>query len=106
MKDSQHTDLKSDPTLTKLQAAASDLATQETQLMDQLESIQEKRKSLETVIDLFSETDIAITEPAPKAPEASVTEVKTPPPPSPSSPPLKPAKTAKKSKPKSTKRDS
>ncbi|NJL39751.1 MAG: hypothetical protein HC899_25650, partial [Leptolyngbyaceae cyanobacterium SM1_4_3] len=36
----------SDPTLTKLLEVDSDLATQETQLTEQLEALQQKRKGL------------------------------------------------------------
>lgn len=54
----------SDPTLTKLLEVDSDLATQETQLTEQLEALQQKRKGLQTVIGIFapgSETAVSNT---------------------------------------------
>jgi outer membrane biosynthesis protein TonB len=50
----------SNPTVVKLLEADAFLATTEAQLNAQLQSIQEKRKSLKTVIDLFAPTDTAI----------------------------------------------
>ncbi len=53
----------SNPTVTKLLEVDTELATQEAQLNAQLLSIQEKRRSLKTVIDLFAPTDTATTTP-------------------------------------------
>lgn len=47
----------SNPTVAKLLEVDTELATQEAQLSAQLQSIQEKRQSLKTVIDLFAPTD-------------------------------------------------
>lgn len=54
MQDSQGFDQISNSTLTKLLEVDSELAGQEGELLSQLESIQEKRKSLKTVISLFT----------------------------------------------------
>lgn len=51
----------SNPTVTKLLEVDAELATTEAQLNAQLQSLQEKRKSLKTVIDLFTPTDITTT---------------------------------------------
>ncbi|NJN59742.1 MAG: hypothetical protein HC879_20790 [Leptolyngbyaceae cyanobacterium SL_5_9] len=52
----------SDPTLTKLLEVDSDLATQETQLTEQLEALQQKRKGLQTVIGIFAPgSEIAVS---------------------------------------------
>lgn len=49
--------------IAKLLEVDTELATQEAQLSAQLLSIQEKRRSLKTVIDLFAPTDTATTTP-------------------------------------------
>lgn len=54
MQDSQGFDQISNSTLTKLLEVDSELAGQEGELLSQLESVQEKRKSLKTVISLFT----------------------------------------------------
>jgi hypothetical protein len=46
-------------TLAQLLDVYSQLSTQEAQLQEQLESIQQKRQSLQVVIDLFSKTEKA-----------------------------------------------
>ncbi len=51
----------SNPTISKLLEADADLAAQEVELSAQLQSIQEKRYSLKTVIDMFAPGDTAIT---------------------------------------------
>ncbi|WP_250126804.1 hypothetical protein [Chroococcidiopsis sp. CCMEE 29] len=63
----------SDPTVTKLLEADSELAAQEAQLSAQLESVQQKRRSLTSVISLFTVEDTttptaAATAPATAAP--------------------------------------
>ncbi len=55
--DSHPFDSTPDPTVAKLLEADAQLATQEADLSAQLQSIQEKRKSLKTVIDLFAPAD-------------------------------------------------
>ncbi len=50
----------SDPTVAKLLEADADLAVQEVELAAQLQSVQEKRHSLKTVINLFAPVDSAI----------------------------------------------
>jgi len=61
----------SDSTVAKLLEVEADLAAQEAQLNAQLISIQEKRRSLKTVIDMFAPGDVApaasVVTPAPKA---------------------------------------
>ena len=59
MPNSQNPTDTSNPTVAKLLEADAELATQEDQFSAQLQSIQEKRKSLKTVIDLFAPTDTA-----------------------------------------------
>lgn len=51
-----------DPTLVKLLEADSDLATQAAALASQMEALQEKRRSLKGVIQLFSPTSTSTTE--------------------------------------------
>lgn len=51
----------SNPTVAKLLEVDAELSTQELQLSVQLQSIQEKRHSLRTVIDLFAPTDTDTT---------------------------------------------
>lgn len=63
MPNSQNLSEPSNPTVAKLLEVDAELATQELQLSAQLQSIQEKRKSLRTVIDLFAPTDTATTTP-------------------------------------------
>lgn len=57
MYNSQTLDQTSDPTLSKLLEADSDLAAQAATLSTQLEAIQEKRRSLQAVISMFSSAD-------------------------------------------------
>jgi hypothetical protein len=59
MSNPQKTDQTNDPTLVKLLEADSDLAAQAAALTSQMEALKEKRRSLQTVIGLFSSTDIA-----------------------------------------------
>ena len=60
MPNSQNPDDISNATVAKLLEVDTQLATTEAQLSAQLKSIQEKRRSLKTVIDLFAPTDIAM----------------------------------------------
>ncbi len=53
----------SNPTIAKLLEADADLAAQEVKLNAQLTSVQEKRYSLKTVIDMFAPVDTAVTVP-------------------------------------------
>jgi hypothetical protein len=64
----------SNPTVAKLLEVDTELATQETELSAQLQSIQEKRLSLKTVIDLFAPTDTATATPIATLPETPVAE--------------------------------
>ncbi len=57
----QPADTISDPTVAKLLEVDSDLAHQEALLLAQLESIEEKRRSLKIVIDLFGDADTTTT---------------------------------------------
>ncbi len=57
MPDTKNIDLSSQSTLAKLQEVDSELAIQEAHLLSQLESLQEKRSSLKTVISLFTADD-------------------------------------------------
>lgn len=57
----QNFDQTSDSTLAKLLEVDSELVVQEEELLSQLESIQEKRRSLKTVISLFTEADTPAT---------------------------------------------
>ena len=61
--DSQGFDQTSNSTLAKLLEVDSELAVQEAELLSQLESIQEKRRSLKTVISLFAKPDTPATAP-------------------------------------------
>lgn len=61
MSNSQNSLDTSNPTVAKLLEVDAELATQELQLNAQLQSIQEKRRSLKTVIDLFAPTNTATT---------------------------------------------
>jgi hypothetical protein len=63
----------SKPTVDKLLEVDAELATQEVELSAQLQSIQEKRHSLRTVIDLFGPTDTATAIPA----QTPIAEVQT-----------------------------
>lgn len=74
MPNSQNPAATSNPTVAKLLEADTELATQELQLSAQLQSIQEKRKSLKTVIDLFAPTDTATATPIATPPETPVAE--------------------------------
>jgi hypothetical protein len=55
--DSQRFDQTSDPTLAKLLEVDSELAVQEAELLSQLAGVQEKRRSLKTVVSLFATVD-------------------------------------------------
>lgn len=59
MSNPQKTDQTNDPTLVKLLEADSDLAAQAAALTSQMEALKEKRRSLQTVIGLFSSTETA-----------------------------------------------
>jgi hypothetical protein len=61
--DSQGFDQTSNPTFAKLLEVDSELAVTEAQLFSQLESVQEKRRSLRTVINLFTTADTPATAP-------------------------------------------
>ena len=63
MPNSQTSSDTSNPTVAKLLEADTFLATTELQLNAQLQAIQEKRRSLTTVIDLFAPTDTATATP-------------------------------------------
>jgi len=55
--------LSANSTLTKLLEVDSQLAVQEAELLSQLESVQEKRQSLQTVVSLFTPLDTPATAP-------------------------------------------
>ncbi|MBW4637070.1 MAG: hypothetical protein KME05_02345 [Gloeocapsa sp. UFS-A4-WI-NPMV-4B04] len=74
MPNSQNPADTSNTTVTKLLEADAFLATQETHLSAQLQSLQEKRHSLKTVIDLFTLTDTATATPIATPPETPVAE--------------------------------
>lgn len=59
MPDFQNFDFKPNPTASKLLEVDSDLAAHEADLLAQLQSLKEKRKSLKTVIDMFAAADTA-----------------------------------------------
>lgn len=63
MSNSQNPLDTSNPTVDKLLEVDAELATQEAQLNAQLQSIQEKRLSLKTVVDLFTPTDTTTATP-------------------------------------------
>jgi hypothetical protein len=71
---SQNPSATSNPTVAKLLEVDTELATQETQLSAQLGSIQEKRRSLKTVVDLFATPDTATATPIATPPETPVAE--------------------------------
>ncbi|WP_250126345.1 hypothetical protein [Chroococcidiopsis sp. CCMEE 29] len=60
MPDSPRLDQISDPTIAKLLEVDAALASQEADLTAQLQSVQEKRKSLKSVIDMFAPADTTI----------------------------------------------
>lgn len=64
MSDSQSFEKTSNPTVIKLLEVDSELAVQEAELLFQLESVQEKRQSLRTVISLFTKADTPTSVPA------------------------------------------
>jgi len=68
----KNTDPASDPTLAKLLEVDSDLAAQKAQLVNQLQELQAKRKSLEVVVSLFTSND---TLAAPSTPSTGTTQV-------------------------------
>ena len=61
MPNSQDFDQAANSTLAKLLEVDSQLTVQEAELLSQMESVQEKRRSLKTVISLFAKTDAATT---------------------------------------------
>ncbi len=61
MPNSQDFDQTANSTLAKLLEVDAQLTVQEAELLSQLESVQEKRRSLKTVISLFTKTDTATT---------------------------------------------
>ena len=63
MADSQGFNQTSNSTLTKLLEVDSELAVQEAELLSQLESVQEKLRSLKTVISMFTKADTPATPP-------------------------------------------
>ena len=63
MPDFQDSDQTSNSTLTKLLEVDSELAIQEEELLSELKSVQEKRRSLKIVLSLFSEADTVKTVP-------------------------------------------
>lgn len=63
MPPAQDSDQTTESTLTKLLEVDSELAVTETQLLAQLESVQEKRRSLKTVLNLFTKVDTPATAP-------------------------------------------
>lgn len=73
MQNSSGSDQTSNSTAAKLLEVDSDLASVEVELLSQLESIQEKRRSLKTVLSLFTESanpKTALTEQPQNPPEA------------------------------------
>ncbi|NET35273.1 MAG: hypothetical protein F6K19_25135 [Cyanothece sp. SIO1E1] len=64
MQDSQPSNQESDSVLTKLLEVDSDLQTQVAELAVKLEAVQEKRKSLETVIGMFNSVGLVAAQPA------------------------------------------
>lgn len=66
--------ISTNPTITKLLEVDADLAATEVELNAQLQSIQEKRHSLKTVIDLFAPVDNATTKPVPTPAQTPVGE--------------------------------
>ncbi len=62
MQNSPNFSPSSNPTVAKLLEVEADLAAQEVELTAHLVSIQEKRHSLKTVIDMFAPGDVATTE--------------------------------------------
>ena len=61
MPDTQRFDQTSDSTLAKLLEVDSELAVQEADLLSQLADVQEKRRSLKTVVSLFTTADTPAT---------------------------------------------
>jgi hypothetical protein len=74
---SQNSSDTSNLTVAKLLEVDAELATQEAQLSAQLQSIQEKRHSLKTVIDLFAPTDTATATPIATPAQTPVAEEST-----------------------------
>ncbi|NJL39965.1 MAG: hypothetical protein HC840_31885 [Leptolyngbyaceae cyanobacterium RM2_2_4] len=62
MENFRETKRTNDPTLIKLLEADSDLATQAAALANQMEQLQEKRRSLQTVIKMFDSTSASAIE--------------------------------------------
>ncbi|MBW4637085.1 MAG: hypothetical protein KME05_02420 [Gloeocapsa sp. UFS-A4-WI-NPMV-4B04] len=77
MPNSQNSSDTSNLTVAKLLEVDAELATQEAQLSAQLQSIQEKRHSLKTVIDLFAPTDTATATPIATPAQTPVAEEST-----------------------------
>jgi len=63
MPNSQDFDQSANSTLTKLLEVDAQLAVQEAELLSQLESVQEKRQSLKTVVSLFTHVASPATAP-------------------------------------------
>ena len=82
MADSHTFDQTFNPTVAKLLEVNSELAMQEAELLSQLEFVQEKRRSLKTVINLFSGTDTpgAALPKEPQEPEPGSEDLAAPPP--------------------------
>ena len=77
MPDSQRFDQKSDPTLAKLLEVDSELAVQEAELLSQLAGVQEKRRSLKTVVSLFATVETLATAPVESPIQTPPTEIDT-----------------------------
>ena len=79
MPNSQDFDQTDNSTLAKLLEVDSQLTVQEAELLSQLESVQEKRRSLKTVISLFTKTDTATTPVAEQAQTSSAESLRVKP---------------------------
>ncbi len=77
MPNSQNSADTSNPTVAKLLEADAELAATEAQLSAQLQSIQEKRLSLKTVIDLFAPTNTATSTPIATPSQTPVAEAES-----------------------------
>ena len=75
MPDFQDSDQTSNSTLTKLLEVDSELAIQEGELLSELKSVQEKRRSLKIVLSLFSEADTQKTVPIEEPVQTDVAEI-------------------------------
>ncbi len=77
MQNSPNSTPSSHPTVAKLLEVEADLIAQEVELNAQLVSIQEKRHSLKTVIDMFAPGDVAPTESVVTPANSPVTQAET-----------------------------